>query len=407
MPRRRVKKAAGGYKVELLGDFAQVPDLPFGHEDNREGIDNVIPLIRKPLVELPGELAPFRFYDIDELHARPPIQWLIKGRIAVGESHVLWGKGDSYKSFVALHWSMILACAGHIVIYVVAEGASGMRARVEAWKEAHGVQESPKGMLLMPTNVNLHERREVDRWIEAANVQLGARFAELQMDRRGPVLIVFDTMARNFVGGSENNPQDVGLFVDGVERVRRSLGTATLTIHHAGKEGDSERGTEALRNSTFAMHKMEKLKQSGEIRRARMTCDRMKDFGEPVPLDVEFRIVEIPGLYSPDGDPVSSLVAANENVEFPGEIGENVGASESAFSVPIFSPTEQKVIEWLDEHVEVLEETFTVKQICRSLGLSREPIRKAVATLVKFELLAAEGSTRDRKYKLLKEIEIL
>lgn len=403
--RRRVQRKPGGYKVELLGDFAQIPDLPFGHDEWRDEENNVVPF-RKPVVELPGALAPFRFYDIDELHSRPPIQWLIKGRIAVGESHVLWGKGDSYKSFVALHWSMILACAGHIVIYVVAEGASGMRARVEAWKTAHGIDASPPGMLLMPTNVNLHERKEVERWIEAANVQLGARFSESSMDRRRPVLVVFDTMARNFVGGSENNPQDMGLFVDGVERVRRSLGTATMVIHHAGKEGDTERGTEALRNSTFAMHKMEKLIHKGEIRRARMTCDRMKDFSEPVPLDVEFQVVEIPGLYSPDGDPVSSLVAANENVEFPGEIGENVVLSESAFSVPIFSPTEQKVVEWLSNSLEV-SETVTVKHLCSDLNMSREPIRKACAALAKFGLLEAHGSTRDRNYKLVKEIELV
>lgn len=406
MTRRRVQRKPGGYKVELLGDFATVPDLPFGHEQTREAEDNVVPLIRKPIVELPGELAPFRFYDIEELHSRPPIQWLIKGRIAVGESHVLWGKGDSYKSFVALHWSLLLAYAGHIVIYVVAEGASGMRARVDAWKTAHDIPDNPPGMLLMPTHVNLHEPRSVERWIEAANVQLGARFSDRPMAERRPVLIVFDTMARNFVGGSENNPQDVGLFVDGVERVRRSLGTATLTIHHAGKDGETERGTESLRNSSFAMHKMEKLTAQGEMRRARMTCDRMKDFSEPVPLDVEFRVVEIPGLYSPDGDPVSSLVAANENVEFPGEIGENVGSSESAFSVPIFSPTEQRVIEWLDERLEV-EEEVTVKELCVELDLSREPVRKACATLSKLGLLGAQGTTRDRTYRLLKEIEIL
>ena len=45
---------------------------------------------------------------------------LVDRHLAVGELTVLYGKGDTYKSFVALDWACELARHGHTVIYVVA-----------------------------------------------------------------------------------------------------------------------------------------------------------------------------------------------------------------------------------------------------------------------------------------------
>ena len=140
---------------------------------------------------------------------------------------MLFGKGGTYKSFLALDWACQLAHEGATVVYIVAEGASGMRARIHAWKTANKVEALPH-LFLMPSNVALHGQKYVEAWIAAMVAQLG---------KSTPDLVVVDTLARNFVGGNEKDPQDMGLFVEGCERIRLELETAVLVLHHTTKDG--------------------------------------------------------------------------------------------------------------------------------------------------------------------------
>jgi hypothetical protein len=50
----------------------------------------------------------------------------------------------------------------------------------------------------------------------------------------------------------------MGLFVEGCEFIRKELGPTVLVIHHTTKDGKTERGTESLRNATFAMFEAER-----------------------------------------------------------------------------------------------------------------------------------------------------
>src|SRR5207244_7298239 len=75
-----------------------------------------------------------------------------------------------------------------------------------------------------------------------------------------------------------NSAQDMGLFVEGCELVRREHGCTVLVVHHSTKDGSSERGGEALRNASFAMYRFEKAVGG---RTVTVTCDRMKDAAPP------------------------------------------------------------------------------------------------------------------------------
>jgi AAA domain-containing protein len=131
----------------------------------------------------------------------------------------------------------------------------------------------------MPTNVNLHDQAAVTAWLDAAT---------LQMKSIQPALVVVDTLARCFVGGSEKDAKDMGQFVEGCERVRRTLKCSVLVIHHTTKEGDSERGTESLRNASAAMFRTSKT--SGLA--VTLVCDRMKEVTAPPPQRLTFKRVE-------------------------------------------------------------------------------------------------------------------
>jgi RecA-family ATPase len=70
----------------------------------------------------------------------------------------------------------------------------------------------------LPSNVSLHQPPSVEVFLDAMSEQLkGGR----------PGLVVVDTLQRNFVGGNENSAQDLGLFVDGCEKIRREFGDRT------------------------------------------------------------------------------------------------------------------------------------------------------------------------------------
>jgi putative DNA primase/helicase len=156
------------------------------------------------------------------------VEWLIPGWLAARELTVLYGPGGSYKSFIALTWACQLAVDGKTIIYVAAEGVSGVRARVAAWQVANRVRTLPS-LLFVPESVALHEERAVEKWCNAVSTGL---------EERGlawPELVVVDTVARNFVGGDENLPSQLGLFVEGCEAIRREFETAILPIHIDGR----------------------------------------------------------------------------------------------------------------------------------------------------------------------------
>ena len=88
----------------------------------------------EPRVELPDRLAHFRLYSIDELRELPPVEWLLFEQLAAAQLTGLYGKGDTLKSFLAIHWAMTLAVQGKRVVYIASRGRRGSSRRIEAWK---------------------------------------------------------------------------------------------------------------------------------------------------------------------------------------------------------------------------------------------------------------------------------
>jgi hypothetical protein len=234
------------------------------------------------------------------------VEWLIPRWLAAGELTVLYGKGDTYKSFIALTWACQLAAAGRVVIYIAAEGASGLRGRIGAWQVRNGVA-SLRSLLVIDQNLALHNPDAVDAWQSEVSEQLEER------DLQQPDLVVVDTVARNFVGGDENSARDMGAFVEGCETIRRTYNAAVLPIHHTRKDDTAERGTESLRNASFAMLSS---KREG-AKKTRLSCVRMKDAQPPAPILVEFAWVPLPWLSVWQGELISSLAMTDD---FPPQI---------------------------------------------------------------------------------------
>lgn len=230
---------------------------------------------------------PGQFGGMARLEEEPPVEWLIKDWLAARELTVLYGKGGTFKSYIALAWTLQLARSGVPCLYVAAEGTSGLRSRVDAWLAARRISEHLPSWHYYNANVHVDQPKNLHPWLGGLRDYLKAAKAV------DPELIVVDTLARNF-SGDESSPRDVGVFVEGCEHLRRTMDAAILVIHHMGVGTGRERGTAALRNATFAMLK------TGDPRftatgggSVDLECDRMKDAPLPDKVRVRFDTVAL------------------------------------------------------------------------------------------------------------------
>jgi len=234
-----------------------------------------------------------------------PPDYLIDGVLPRNGLASIVAKEASYKSFAAIGMAAAVqtgtAWAGHEaerapVLYLAAEGQSGIRRRLRAWEIVHGA--SLAAMLLLPEPV---------RFLDSADVD--ALYAEIAALPDMPALIVVDTLARNFGGGNENGADDMGRFIAACDRLRALTSACILIIHHENKLG-GYRGSTAFAG---AMDTMIEAKREGTA--VTLACKKQKDDGEFDPIHLAAHVVDL-GLCDRHGREVSSVVLQVTDVSF-------------------------------------------------------------------------------------------
>lgn len=204
---------------------------------------------------------------------------LVAGRLSQGALAVLYGQPGEGKSFVALDLALCLASrqpwlgaavlASGPTIFVVAEGVWSFPPRVRAWKGARGYPlDQALGLHTYPRAVNLMDAGDVGRFLEIVRPC-------------GAVAIVLDTFARCLIGGDENSARDVGLAIAQCDRIRTETGALVLLVHHARKDGASERGSGALRGAADVMMALTKADDL-----LTLSCEKAKDSSPFEPIDL-------------------------------------------------------------------------------------------------------------------------
>jgi len=177
---------------------------------------------------------------LDDVIHRVPPEPLIDGILSQRSLAVLFGKWGTYKSFVALDMSMCIGLGWPWqgretrqgpVIYVTAEGASGIGRRARAWLEHYGPDEQP-AVQFYPDVLNLLNPGSVDH------------LAKYSL-RQGVRLIVFDTLNRSMVGGDENSSVHMSQVIAASQKLQNA-GAAVMLIHHLGHMGGEPRGHSSL-----------------------------------------------------------------------------------------------------------------------------------------------------------------
>ena len=228
--------------------------------DNRVAIEDVVAEAEDVRTEVPSRK--FHFIDIDDLDVRPP-QWLVKGFLEKDLLGSFFGASESGKSFIAVDLALSVASeapfAGHSVVspglvcYIAGEGASGIKNRIGAWCMARGIPRRGIPFVLSSQSADMLDAESVQTIIEEAAAAAERHGVQL-------VLLILDTLSRNFGAGDENSSQDMKSFIDALDTIRLSFpGCSVLTVHHSGHADKSRaRGSTVFRAAMDAEYLVEK-----------------------------------------------------------------------------------------------------------------------------------------------------
>ena len=251
----------------------------------------------------------FRFLSISELFNIPPPSWLVKPYLDAGSLSVVFGEPGTMKSFLALDLGLCLASGqpwyGYpvrrqgAVFYIAGEGLTGLGRRIRAWEisRATSLENVPFFTSDRPAQIlDDGSAREV---VQAAD--------ELRERYGNPVLIVIDTLNRNFGPGDESATEDMGKFLGIIDdKLRCRYHCAVLIVHHTGlRETNRARGSSSLHAALDWEFKMSGLGNGVRT----LTNTKAKDHEPPPPISFRPEIIRLEGWTDPDdGEIMTSCV---------------------------------------------------------------------------------------------------
>lgn len=239
--------------------------------------------------------------DTNSLDNLPALEPLVGDLLHKDTLARIIGPSGHMKSFVVIDF------AGHVgtgkpwhghpvsqgkVVYLVAEGARGIRKRVRAWERHHHMRMDNVWFLPRPVQALDQEWLTL---IEACR-------------RVEPALIVIDTQARVSVGVEENSAKELGLVIDRMEQLRASTGACVLLIHHTGHQGDHGRGSTSAKGALQSELHVSKKGDTAASTIVTLKTGKQKDDEGEADIDFRVKVVDIPGEAKSDGRPVTSVV---------------------------------------------------------------------------------------------------
>jgi len=200
-----------------------------------------------------------RLVSAPELANYPSVKHLADTHLVAKGLNVLFGPSGCFKSFYMLHQALSIAQT-EPVLYVAAEGVSGLNVRIQAWCDYW--QRKSDSLHFILHEINLRETPD-------------DLIKQVKVDLPGTSLVVFDTYARCLFGGDENAAKDTGIAIQHCAKIQRGLDCAVTLVHHTNKAERGERGSSAMRGAADAMIEMSDT--DGIIR---VMCSKAKD-GQP------------------------------------------------------------------------------------------------------------------------------
>ena len=299
--------SAGGSKYKSAADL-DIHWRSFGSSRGR-------PVTIQSLISMSGGVTAEDFDDLSALPEQPKRarfevvpaaafasgphpHWIIKDVLPAAGMGVLFAESGAGKSFAVFDMASSIARGvpwngkrvrqGRVVI-VAAEGAGGMRKRVAAYAQHHGVDLVALGVGIIAERPNL--LKEDHKALAAAVNAWG-----------GADVIVVDTLAASMPGGDENSGEDMGALLNRCQALHAMTGALVLLVHHSGK--DAARGARGWSGIKAAMDVELEILRDGDQRSLRVS--KQKDGEDGIGWGFKLVVVNL-GLDA-DGDPITSCV---------------------------------------------------------------------------------------------------
>lgn len=256
--------------------------------------------------EIPQKI---KFISAGQLCAAPPrTDWIVKDYLNKNSMSTLFGEPGSMKTFAAIDQGLCVATntewhgqeirQSGPVFYIAGEGIHGIRRRLKAWSIAHEIPLDD-----VPFFVSDRPAQFLNK--ESA-LDVVAGFEGLKEEHGDPVLVIVDTLNRNFGSGDENSTEDMTRFISTIdEHIRIPYECAVLIVHHTGLTNTNRtRGSSALRG---ALDWEYMLKKNSET--INLSCTKSKDYENPPNMTFKPEIITIDDWNDPEeNEPMTSLV---------------------------------------------------------------------------------------------------
>ena len=250
-----------------------------GYQSNGTDRDELLAFARSQLEAIgpaaPGaRLAELRaaLLDSEGLDQLPVPEPLIDGLLFRDSLAWLHGKPGHAKSLLSLDWACCidaglgwqkLPVTQGGVLYVIAEGATGLQPRVRAWEDRARQVTRVK---FLPVAIQL---------LRGADASAVASLAA----EMSCALVVVDTQARVSVGAEENSATDMGRLVEAAEEIRAASRACVLFVHHEARAAENMRGSTALEGAADTI-----LRVTKDGPRIELTNPKQKNAAEADPV---------------------------------------------------------------------------------------------------------------------------
>ena len=221
---------------------------------------------------------------LSDLKALKPVEPLVEGFLYRNTLAQLSGGPGEYKTFVSTAIGCCVATGTRfcgfavpkpeVVVYVAAEGANGMEARILAWAELWKVDPDKleERLIVLPLPIQLGNKMDVSEAIDVVR-------------ETNAGLLVLDTRARCTLGLEENSATEQGEAIEAADTIRRAGCCTTLAVHHTPRTGNAGRGTNAWDGAVWS-----DLRIKGSALAASIHCEKHKD--APSGCDHNFSLIE-------------------------------------------------------------------------------------------------------------------
>ncbi len=228
-------------------------------------------------------------------------RYLVKGLVPYPGLLVIWGAPKTGKSYFAFDMLLRVSLGWEYrgrrvhpgaVVYCSFEGASGIAARAEAFRQRwlNDMDAGEVPFCLVPDALDLV--RDHVKLIEAIRIAL---------DGVNPVAVCLDTLNRS-LAGSESRDEDMAAYIRACDAIREAFNCAVVVIHHCGIEARRPRGHTSLTGACDAQIKITR-DGDGNIM---AVVEHMKDGPEGETVTSTLEQVEV-GT-DEDGEPITSCV---------------------------------------------------------------------------------------------------